>query len=291
MTDMSYMPEAGVGYFYSINSANGDAFNAIGVAIRGYVTRGLTRQPEPALGQLPAGADEYVGWYEPVSMRSQMFEFLAPLLGLHRLRFVEGKLVLTSIGIYKQTFIPVSGSQFREVQETGPPQPIATAVLLIPNPEGRFVFLGTLMRRVPTSLAIMRIVLTAWSLLAGLSVHLYAPFWVLGGLSKNRRRPAERAVRLWPLIAVLSLLTAVVIYILALNDVISRLGKPTIWSFGIFVATLIFGVASLASACALWLAREVRSSVRGFSLVVVSALLITAVYLAYWGVIGIRTWA
>src|ERR1035437_2124735 len=45
LTDMSYLPEYGVGYFYSINSGNGAAFGKLGEAIRAYVTRNLTRQP------------------------------------------------------------------------------------------------------------------------------------------------------------------------------------------------------------------------------------------------------
>jgi hypothetical protein len=49
----------------------------------------------------------------------------------------------------------------------------------------------------------------------------------------------------------------------------------------------------VASAVALWLARkrEIRRFVRWHSIVVTSALLVAVVYLAYWGVIGIRTWA
>ena len=81
LTEMAYMPEYGVGYFFSINTGNGDAFGKIGDAIRAYITRGLTPPAEPVVGQLPANADEYVGWYEPAAMRIQMFEFLAPLWG------------------------------------------------------------------------------------------------------------------------------------------------------------------------------------------------------------------
>jgi hypothetical protein len=100
-------------------------------------------------------------------------------------------------------------------------------------------------------------------------------------------------MRLWPLIAVLSLLAFVGLFILAGNDMLTRLGNLTVWSFGLFLTTLIFAAASLASAVAFWLARkqEIRRSVRWFSIAVTSALLIATVYLAYWGVIGIRTWA
>jgi hypothetical protein len=164
--------------------------------------------------------------------------------------------------------------------------------LLAPNAEGRFIFLGMTWKRVPTWLVTIEAVLVAWFLLAFVSVLLYAPFWIFGGLIKKRRRPAERAMRLLPLIAVLSLIAALSLFVHAGNDAIARLGNLTIWSVGIFLTTSIFGMASIASVVALWLARkhEIRSGVRWFSIAVTSALLIATAYFAYWGVIGIHTW-
>jgi hypothetical protein len=56
---------------------------------------------------------------------------------------------------------------------------------------------------------------------------------------------------------------------------------------------LLFGLASLASALALWWARkqQIRKTVRWYSIVATTALLIATAYLAWWGVIGIRTWS
>jgi hypothetical protein len=167
--------------------------------------------------------------------------------------------------------------------------------LLTPNPEGLFIQIGNGMatiKRIPTWLAIAQIVLTAWFVLAVVAILVYAPFWLLGGLSKKRRRPAERAIRWWPLIAVLSLLAIVVVFMLASNDVISRMGNRTPWSVAFFLATLMFGVASLASVVALWGPPQegVRKGVRIFSVVVTLGLLIATVYLGYWRVIGWRPW-
>jgi hypothetical protein len=100
-------------------------------------------------------------------------------------------------------------------------------------------------------------------------------------------------MRLWPLLAVLSLLAFVALFILSNNNAIDRLGNLTIWSFGIFLASLAFALASLAS---VWTAirgwkREVRGGVRWFSALATAGLLIAALYLAWWGIVGIRTWA
>ena len=295
ITDMSYMPEYDVSYFYSINSANGEAFGKIGDAIRAYITRNLTRPPVPAAGQLPANAQEYAGWYQPDAPRNQMQQFLARLLGLQRVSFGGGNLLITGLGgINKPTGAPVNGAQFRYLPpKKDHPEPVATMALLTPNAEGRFIFLGGTLKRIPTFRAIAEIVLVAWFVLAVISIVLYAPFWMIGGFFRKRRRPAERAMRLWPLIAVLSLVAFVGVFMQAGNDALVRLGNLTIWSFGLFLLTLIFAATSLASAVAVWRARkkEIRRSVRWYSIAVITALMIAALYLAWWGVIGIRTWS
>jgi CubicO group peptidase (beta-lactamase class C family) len=76
ITDMSYMPDYGVGYFYSINSENGDAFDKIGNAIRAYITSNLPKPPVPAVAPLPPNATDYAGWYEPNSPRTEITHFI-----------------------------------------------------------------------------------------------------------------------------------------------------------------------------------------------------------------------
>jgi uncharacterized membrane protein len=71
------------------------------------------------------------------------------------------------------------------------------------------------------------------------------------------------------------------------------MGSHTLWSEALRLTTLAFAVAVLLSAYAWCRApkESVRPGVRSFSRVVILALLIFAVYLAYWGIIGLRTWA
>jgi drug/metabolite transporter (DMT)-like permease len=142
-------------------------------------------------------------------------------------------------------------------------------------------------------MAVCEAALVLWFLLAVVSILLYAPFWIIGGLFKKRRRPAERAMRLWPLIAVLSLLAFCGVFAVAGNDAIAQLGNRTVYSVGLCLTTVLYAVASLGTAVALWWSRkqEIRRWVRWHSFAVTSGLLIAAAYLAWWGVIGIRTWS
>ena len=294
LTEMAYMPDYGVGYFFSINSGNTDAFQRVGKAIRAYITSKLQKPSLPPVASLPPNAGQYSGWYEPDSPRVELSHFLERLTGISWIRFKDGNLFLTYLGGWNETFVPVVGTQFRHVPKKDPPEPVSTLELLTPNQEGQFVQVGimTTMKRIPAWLAILEIALTIFLLLSMLSILVYALFWILGGLSKRRRRPAERSLRIWPLIAVLSVVAIVGIFIVCSDDLISRMGNLTVWSAAFFLATIVFAVAALASTIALWRApaHTVRRGVRRYSIVVAVALLIATAYLAYWGLIGLRTW-
>jgi hypothetical protein len=295
LTDMSYMPDYNVGYFFSINSGSGDAFGKIGRAVRAYITHTLQKPPVPPAAQLPANAADYAGWYEPDSPRVELTHFLGRLAGLTWVRFKNGEMIYSSLGRMHEIHIPVAGVQFRYLPKDDPPSPVATDALLTPNSDGRFIQtdMQTTMRKVPAWLAIFEILIVAFVILSILAIMIYAPFWIIGGLFRSRRRPAERAMRWWPLIAVLSLIAFVAIFILSSDDLIERLGNFTVWSGALWAVSVLFAVASLVSLmAALWGPNVgVRPGVRRFSRVVSMALLISAIYLAYWGIIGVRTWS
>jgi CubicO group peptidase (beta-lactamase class C family) len=298
LTELAYMPEYGVGYFYSINSGNYDAYDEISKILRAYITRKLQKPAPPPVGALAASASEYAGWYEPDSPRAEMTRLVDRLQGMTHVRIEDGKLLVTGLGGSSDVFLPVTGKQFLQVPKKDAPDPIPTVELLAPNAEGQFIALGprammTTMKRIPTWFAFAEIVLTAFVALAMASIVAYAPFWILGGLSERRRRPAERAMRIWPLLAVLSVAGFVLPIMLAGDEINWRLGALTGWSLTIFLATIAYAVASVASAIAVWQAKkdEVRGSVRVYSALVSIALLIAAAYFFYWGIIGLRTWA
>ena len=293
LTDMSYMPNYDVGYFFSINSGNGGAFEKIAKAIRAYITSKLQRPDVPTAAPLPANAADYAGWYEPDSPRVEMTHFVERLAGLTHFHFVDGKLLQRGLGSWNEIYVPVTGAQFRHVSKKDPPDPVPSLELLTPNGEGRFIEAGVTMKQIPAALAVSEILLTLFVVLSIAAIVVYAPFWILGGLSRRRRRPAERGMRLWPLVAVLSLVAFVGIFMACSSDLIDRLGNRTIWAEALFLTTILFAAAVLVSLVS-WLRApqdRVRPSVRTFSRIVILALLIAALYLAYWDVIGLRTWA
>ena len=293
LTEMAYMADYGVGYFFSINSGSGDAFEKVGKAIRAYIGNKLQRPALPPVAALPANASDYSGWYEPDSPRVEMFRFLERLLGLRRVHFQDGKLIVSSLS-GNETFLPVTGTQFRHAPKDDAPDPVSTLELLSVNPEGRFIQTEqNTMKAIPAWMAFGEILATGFVALSIVSIVLYAPFWILAGISKRRRRPAERALRLWPLLAVLSLVAIVGLIFLCGDDLIGRLGNLSVWSVALWALTLVFAVTSIASSFYSWQrpAPGVRRGVWGFSVIVSAALLMATGYLVYWGFIGVRTWA
>ena len=226
-----------------------------------------------------------------------MFAFMERLLGLTHVAIEGQGLVLTGLDRKARHYVPVAGSQFRANDAPDHLDPVASLALVAPNAEGRFIATvvgaeGTL-RQIPAWLALAQIALAAWFVLAVASVVLYAPFWLVGGLLAKRRRPAERALRVLPLCAVLALLAVVGIALGVGDDLITALGSATPWSVTLFLATIAFAVASLGSALAAWRAPAsgVRRAVRVHAWVVAPILVVATAYFAYWGVIGLRTWA
>ena len=293
LTELAYLPDSNVGYFYSINTGNADAAMKIGKAIRAYITRELQEPLLPTVAALPANAHSYAGWYIPNSPDMQIDYFALCLMGLTHVGVEDGRLLLTSLTATNLVFVPVAGMQFRQ-----PSEPVATAKLLTQKGEGEFIQLygGMMtMKRIPTWMAITGMALAAWIALALISVLIYAPFWLMGGTRKNFFRPAEHVILGFPLLAVLSAVIAVAIGFFVFNsgNVITLLGNLTVWSGSFFLATVIFAIASLASGLVLWRAPKqgIRGAVRWYSTWVISAMLFSTAYLGYWGVIGLRTWA
>ena len=214
------------------------------------------------------------------------------LLGLTHVKFQDRQMYMTNVG-GTETFVPTSGSQFRYLPKKESPEPLATTLLLAPKDGVLYVQAGagTTMKKLSTAYAFLEIGVTCFVVLSVAAIGIYAPFWILGGLSAKRRRPAERAMRVWPLAAVLSLVVFVLIFVVTAEDVLGELGNLTGASATLFLTTIAFALAVLASGISAWRApaANVRPGVQRFSKIVSVALLIALLYFAFWGIIGVRT--
>ncbi len=162
LSTFAYMPEQGVGYFFSINAGSGQAFDAIRRLLRGFVGAGIRKPPPPAPLPLPADAASFAGWYEPVSPREEQMHFIERLMGLFHFDVVSDKVVLTTVTGQQMALVGAGGHTLRQLAA-----PVATVALIAPDQDGSFVVVeGGTMRRMPTVLAYAQMAMLAWLALA-----------------------------------------------------------------------------------------------------------------------------
>jgi hypothetical protein len=293
LTELAYIKDAGVGYFYSINSGNGAAFKKISDLMHAYVTQNLAKPSVPAAAPLPAFAHEYEGWYRPDSPRSQNMYFFERIAGLTRAR-VDGN-VLEVKGLTGEAEHYVAVEVRRLWREDGGEHsdPVASLALVAPTDEGRFLGFaeGGTLRQIPAWHALADLTGLAWWLAALASTLVYGVCWLCGALF-GRRRPMDAPLRRWTMRSAVSIVAVVGLFALGSGDLLERFGALTWWSGGLCALTLLHALSVVmavkhafgakSAGARVWVRRHARFASLG--------LLIGLLYLAYFGVIGIRTW-
>lgn len=289
LSEMAYLPDQGVGYFFSINAGNGDAFDKISKLMKAYVAKDLQKPAPPPPAHVPADiAQEYTGWYQAFSPRNQSQYFLERLVGLAHVTFNGDKLTMDPILGPRRDYFAVSDHLYRRDKQS-----MATLALM-PSEDGLLVqTTGTTAVRVSALLVWTEIVLVVLSALAMLSVVLFALIWVPCLLLRKLRGVKYLSVRVLPLLAVLCLVGGVTLFAVSGDDFLERFGNPTPYSVGFTVFSIAFAVLSLLGLFAAVRAdrREMKAGVYWHSLISSLLLSIATIYLMYWGVIGFRTWA
>ncbi|MFQ5599465.1 MAG: hypothetical protein ACE5G2_02795 [Candidatus Krumholzibacteriia bacterium] len=152
---------------------------------------------------------------------------------------------------------------------------------------------GDTLRRIPSLSAWLRWGLSAAVAVLMASSVLFAMVWVPRKIFRKLRQAKHLHVRVLPLVAVLSFVAMPVLIAVSGDDVIWRFGEPTLWSVALFVLSLVFPVTSVAGLVQAIRARawSMHRGVRVHSFLVSAASTVAALYLAYWGWFGFRSWA
>ena len=284
---MAYLPEQRVGYFFSINSGNGEAFDKIAKELKAFMTRELPRPTLPAAQPIPLRLQQdYSGWYLGDNPREQMMAFIDPILGLFHVSLDGNKLRLSFV-TWTETYLSVGGPRFRGEKKG------AADVVLMETEAGRiFQTSGGTMRKISALRAWTGIVLTTLFVVAVVSVPLFALVWGTRWAFRRMKEVPNLHVRVLPLLAVLSLGAFIGIIMLGGDNLIARLGHRTWWSMGLTASTWAFAAFSVASLLA-----SIRVDRRGMnrwaythSLLTSILLSLATLYLACFGIIGLRTW-
>lgn len=288
----AYLPEYGVGYFFSINSANGSAMNEINELVAAFMTRGRKKPATaPAIGDTDLA--RYAGFYEPAASRQQAVHFINLLMTPQFVTVDGGKLFRRTLLGERQQLIPVGPGVFRTSKV-----PVADTAFTT-NPVGTEILLAAFPPQVPLPIAfaktspvwpMTRLALLTIAELLMLSSVLFALIWIPRKLFGRMKSVCHLSARVMPLLASIALPLS---FAIPLNLSPLVLSTPNVFTVSAFVLSILFAVFSvlgliLGIRSFRW---EINRTARIHSLLVSSAACGVAWYLAFWGAIGFRTWA
>ncbi len=290
LTELAYLPDHKLGYVFMINSGDGRAFGEISDLIRNYQTRDL----EPSVvaeGEAFTDAHSAVeGLYYPVNPRQQVSFFLDRVLGAQQIWLEDNKLMRKSLLDADTTaFVAVSPTVYRS-DETG-----LVSLTLVTDPlEGAVVHSGSVVLKPASAILIYGQlgIVALW----GLSIAISLVFLFVWGVRRYRGKIAPGAaikIRVWPLMAGLSVIFFVWMFSLGMDDPFTILGGPTLISVAIMLATIAFAAFAVVGVHAAVSYREadINRVAYWFSATSSGLHLIVALYMLSFGVIGLMTWA
>ena len=289
-----YMPEQNWGYVVLLNSTvSYEALTDMNHLAIEFLSKDF---PKPQQTAISLAANEFkrvTGYYAPRAPRDQLLAFLGELTGGTWIRVKDGRLECSSLfGKGREPLMPVSKNLFR-----GEKEPEATAVFF-PDADGRMIYVRAgedgeaYGERVFPIWVFTRLLLLAASgvvMAAALPYALFWGSWLLLAKFKNIKRMRQARVRAIPLFAVLTLL----LVLFAFTKAMDNIGTFNLWSFLIWVLTIVFTVLSLVG---LVLAVSVpkvdlHKVERIYALLVSSACCVVTLFFSAWHLIGLRLWA
>jgi len=293
LTNMAYRPDQGVGFAFMINSGSSEAFQQIGDLVRGYLTREATPREAPPVAPVSDLARARTGWYRPDNPRNQQLYFLERILGLERVTVSDSSLAMKPLLGSATLYLPTSERLFRRSTD-----PVATLALIDDPASGRDAAIERMGYLLPaeyhrawTPVVWLEVGMAVLFAVAVATTILFALVWVPRWLFGKLAGVPKRHVRVWPLLATLSVAAFVGVVALTMENAIEVLGQPTAWAWTLAVATIAFPLSALVGLVTALRAREVNVVVRWQALFASAVFVIVSLYLAWFGMVGWRSWA
>jgi CubicO group peptidase (beta-lactamase class C family) len=292
MASYGYSPEHGVGYALMINAGNWEALQKMQKIVLEYLCLDWPKVTSPP----PERSDDedlarFEGFYEPYTPRLEQSRFLFRLLGIRRITAGDGSLHFSELLSEPQEYLRGQfPDSFRRDEEPGP------SILFFEDGAEMYVASANLqlgnLRRLPSWQFWGQSIAILYCASAVLSAIVFPLIWLPRMMLGYVRGPKYLSVRVLPLLAVLSIFGIVLFILLNMSDPTESLGKPTVWSIGLCVLTWLFAILTTASLVQVLRARNwpLNRWVWRHALLVSIANACVLLYLAYWEVIGIRTW-
>jgi CubicO group peptidase (beta-lactamase class C family) len=290
LTELSYLPEANLGHVIMINSGNGEAFKQISQLIRNYETRLLIPvTPESGL-TLSEKHKAIAGLYYPINSRQKMGYFIDRIIKAQSFHVEGNKLVHQSIfGADKNQYYAVSEALFHSDDNEITTLSIASDPLV-----GDVLHLNSTVYKPTNSLLAygQLLIMGVW-IVTVVSSILFSFVWGIRKLDGKIAKGGATRIRTWPLLASLSVVSFIILFISGASDPFKNLGEPTGYSIGIMLSSMAFAIFSFVSLYTAVKERHTPMNRVVYWYCGLSSVLhfVVALYLWWFGVVGMMTWS
>ncbi len=290
LTEFAYLPEGQVAHVIMVNSGDFEGYRRISDLVRAFEVRNLDSLEARAAVPVSDSHREIQGFYHPINSRQQISYFLDRVFGIQNFWFQDGKLFQKPVmGGETATYLPVSEQLFM-AEESG-----AVNLSYVEDPlVGTVLHLGTLVLKPVPAVVVYGQLLVAF--LWAISILTAIPYFLVWGARRMRGKipPGPTiSVRLWPLLASLSVIGFVVGVATGMNDPFRLLGAPTAASIAIMSTTTAFFLFAMFGVYTVHKERDSEMNRANYWYCAVTSVahFLVALYLLNFGVIGLMTWA
>lgn len=292
VTELSYSNQLQAGYVVMLNAGNGMALDRISKTIRGYLTKDYQIVKPEAIA-LPEKFKTLNGYYTPINYRNQMSRFMIATFGVMKFRTDDKYLYRSPLfGGWESKDYAIN-DQYLIESWTGLP-----AIALVSDPiEGELVQVSTdLFKPVSAIQVFLTFDLFIFLILTTIVSLIAAMFW--GGRRIIKRVPKDTSVsmRLWPLVCGLVFVSYMISISLAQVS-LRAYGSITFVSLMVFVLSIAYPLMTLWSLIKIirYKFQSGESTVSKwifyYALFYTKLNLLMSIYLAYYGLFALRTWA
>ncbi len=292
LTELSYSNQLQSGYVVMINAGNGMALDKISKTIRGYLTQDY-KVVKPEAIALPEKFKTLNGYYAPINYRNQMSRFMIATFGVMKFRTDDKTLYRSPVfGGWESKDYAVNENYLID-HWTGLP-----SIAIVNDPiEGNTVQVSTDLYKPVSALQVfLTFDLFIFLILTTIISFIAALFWAGRRIIKKTPADVSVGMRLWPLAAGLTF----AIYMISISMAgvsLEAYGEISILSLVAFVLSIVYPLLTLW--CAFRLIKYRYQSVEKsspkwifyYSLFYTKLNILMSIYLAYYGLFALRTWA
>lgn len=294
--NLAYNPTQKSGFVLLMTGSN-QAFIPAILAIKEYLTRNSAsidnnHSPDNTMSRPVSDntLDQITGFYKSISPRNEYLKISEDLLGLVKFTSIDNRLQVSTV--LGSPLPPVLYSQLEDNLWLDHSSGLPTISFITDPTHGKIAQVGSQFLKPISSIeAWWKIGFLISFLIVLLCSIIYGLFWVPLNLYRKTIKTPDALVRFWPFISGVCFLTYIIT--LQLGFMLpTQLGVINTTSIAIFILSILYPGLTLWSIKSLVDNRnQTKSYIFWLSAIVSTAHLFLILHLAYYGMIGFRTWA